>query len=104
MFAVIETGAKQYLVQVGQSLQIEKIEAEKGSKVDFDKVLLIASADGATLKVGAPYLSGAKVSAVVTDQKRDKKIRVVKFHRKVRYKRTHGHRQHQTVIKIEAIA
>ncbi|MBU0661381.1 50S ribosomal protein L21 [Patescibacteria group bacterium] len=103
MFAVIETGGKQYLIQDDQFLDIEKLEAEVGTDVVFDKVLLIAEDDGSDVKIGTPYLEGVSITASVTDQKRDKKIRVVKYKRKVRYKRVHGHRQHKTRVDIKKI-
>ncbi|PIR73966.1 MAG: 50S ribosomal protein L21 [Candidatus Magasanikbacteria bacterium CG10_big_fil_rev_8_21_14_0_10_47_10] len=104
MIAVIETGGKQYLVQEGQKLTIEKIEAEPGTEYVFDKVLLTANDDGSDVKIGAPYLGGVTLKAAVETQGRSKKLRVVKFHRKVRYTRTHGHRQDQTQVTIGAIA
>lgn len=104
MIAVIETGGKQYLVSEGKSLTIEKIDGEPGSEVSFDKVLLVANEDGSDAKVGTPYLDGVSIKATVESQGRAKKLRVVKFRRKVRYKRTQGHRQPQTQVKIGAIA
>lgn len=104
MFAVIETGGKQHLVQTEQSLKIEKIDGEVGSEVVFDKVLLLANDDGSDVKIGAPYLEGVSIKATVEEQGRDKKLRVVKFKRKVRYKRVFGHRQHFTKVKVGAIA
>ena len=104
MFAVIFTGGKQYLVKEGDTLRVEKLDAEKGSTVEFDKVLLTAKEDGADVKLGTPFLEGAKVSATVEEQGRAKKVRVVKYKRKIRYKRVFGHRQPFTKIKIAKIA
>ena len=104
MFAVIETGGKQYLVHEGDTVKVEKIEAAEGDKITFDKVLLVASEDGATMNIGEPYLAGKSIDATVESQGRDKKIRVVKYKNKTRYKRTLGHRQHVTTVKIGAIA
>ena len=104
MFAVIETGSKQYLVQSGQKLDIEKLSAEVGSEVVFDKVLLLADDEGKNVQIGSPYLDGVSIAATVEDQKRDKKIRVVKFKRKVRYKRVKGHRQHKTKVEIKQVS
>ena len=104
MFAVIETGGKQYLVHEGDTVQIEKLDAAEGEKVTFDKVLLVANDDGSTMEVGEPYLSGKSIEATVEAQGRDKKVRVVKYKNKIRYKRTIGHRQHFTAVKIGAIA
>jgi len=104
MFAVILTGGKQYLVKEGDTLRVEKLDAEKGSTVEFDKVLLTATEDGADVKLGAPFMEGTKVTATVEEQGRDKKVRVVKYKRKIRYKRVFGHRQPFTKIKIASIA
>lgn len=101
MFAVIETGGKQYLVKTGDILKVEKLTAEAGQEIIFDKVLLTAEADGSEVKLGAPYLDGAQVKAEVLEQGRGKKIRVVKYKRKVRYKRVRGHRQSYTKVKIK---
>ena len=103
MFAVIETGGKQYLVQGDQQLNIEKLDVEVGEEVVFDKVLLVSEEDGSDVKIGTPYLEGVSITATVLEQKRDKKIRVVKFKRKVRYKRVHGHRQHKTRVDIKTV-
>ncbi len=102
MYAVIVTGGKQYRVEEGETLRIEKLVAEDGANVDFDRVLMIA--DGDDIKVGTPELQGARVSATVTDQGRGEKIRVVKFKRRKNYLRTQGHRQDYTEIKVTAIA
>ncbi len=104
MFAVIYTGGKQYLVKEGDTLRVEKLEGEKGSSIDFNKVLLTAKEDGTDVTLGAPFIEGSKVTALVEEQGRAKKIRVVKYKRKIRYKRVYGHRQHFTTIKIAAIA
>ncbi|HLD31656.1 MAG TPA: 50S ribosomal protein L21 [Patescibacteria group bacterium] len=100
MFAVIETGGKQYLVKADDVVKIEKLPVEAGKTVVFDKVLLIAEEDGSKLELGRPYVAGAKVEAVVEVQGRSRKVRVVKFKRKVRYKRVQGHRQPFTQVKI----
>ncbi|MBT4153279.1 MAG: 50S ribosomal protein L21 [Candidatus Magasanikbacteria bacterium] len=104
MFAVIETGGKQYLVKSGQKLSIEKIDAEPGTDITFDKVLLVADEEGKNVKIGAPYIDGVTITAKVDEQMRERKIRVVKYKRKIRYKRVHGHRQHKSIITLGAIA
>ena len=101
MFAVIETGGKQRLVKTGEVLKVEKLEAEAGKGVVFDKVLLTADDDGSNVKIGTPYLSGVSVTASVELQGRADKIRVVKFKNKIRYKRVIGHRQNFTKVKIK---
>lgn len=103
MIAVIETGGKQYLVKAGDALKIEKLNVQPGEQVIFDKVLLLAEEDGSGLKVGAPYIEGAQIIATCEAQGRTKKIRVVKYKRKVRYKRTIGHRQHMTKVSVKEI-
>jgi len=103
MLAVIETGGKQYLINTGDSLKIEKLEAEVGKDVVFDKILLLAKDDGSDAKLGNPYIEGASIAATVEGQGRSAKIRVVKFKRKVRYTRVQGHRQHFTKVKVKEI-
>lgn len=103
MFAVIETGGKQYLIKTGDTLKIEKVDAQPGKDVVFDKVLLLAKEDGSDVKIGTPYLDGVSIAATVEEQGRGKKVRVVKFKNKVRYKRTRGHRQHFTKVKVKKI-
>jgi len=101
MFAIVEAGGKQYTVSPNQTVQIEKLNKQKGDKVSFDKVLLVA--DGEDLKIGRPAVSGAKVTGTVIQQGKDKKIRVFKYKSKSRYRRTQGHRQPFTAVKIESI-
>jgi large subunit ribosomal protein L21 len=100
MYAVIHTGGKQYKVAPGEHLRIEKIEGDKGAKVSFDKVLLIG---GDAVKIGTPYVSGAKVNAEIVVQDRAKKIIVFKLRRRKNYRRKYGHRQPFTEIKITGI-
>jgi len=100
-FAVIETGGKQYLVFVGDEVKIEKLKDENvkvGDKISFDKVLLKDS--GSTTEVGAPYISGAKVSAELVEIGRAPKIDVVKYKAKTRYFKKIGHRQPFFKVKI----
>ncbi|MCI2068831.1 MAG: 50S ribosomal protein L21 [Bacilli bacterium] len=101
MFAVIETGGKQIRVEVGQSVFVEKIEGKEGDEVVFDKVLLL---DGDSLKVGTPYIEGAKVVGKIEKQGRSPKIVVFKYRAKVNYRRTTGHRQPYTKVNITSIA
>lgn len=100
-FAVIQTGGKQYKVEKGDTLKIEKLSDVKDGKVTFDQVLLVD--DGNSTKVGAPYLAGAKVSATVLGDGRHKKVMVVKYRPKSRYFKKNGHRQPFTEVKIESI-
>lgn len=102
MQAIIETGGKQYLVSPKEKLAIEKLPAKEGESVVFDKVLLVANDQ--EVKVGKPYVAGAKVSAKVLEQSKADKLVVFKYRAKSRYRRKYGHRQQQTVIEIESIA
>ncbi len=101
MFAVIETGGKQYVVSPGIKIKIEKIEPKKGEEVLFDKVLLAES--GADFKIGRPYLEGSIVKGEVIAQARDRKKIVFKFHSKNRYDKKKTHRQAFTEVKITSI-
>lgn len=100
-YAIIETGGKQYRVQAGETVRIEKLEAAEGETVVLDKVLAV-SKDG-KLTVGAPYVSGAKVTGSVKVQGKAPKIIVFKYHNKTNYRRKTGHRQPFTAVTISAI-
>lgn len=104
MYAVIEAGGHQYRVKKGDTLNVEKLAGDVGDTVVFDRVLLLASEDGQDVRVGAPYVASAKVSATIEKQTRAKKIIVFKYKRRKNYKRTRGHRQHLTTVKIELVA
>ncbi len=99
--AVIKTGGKQYLVQEGDVLKVEKLNAKEGEKVVFDDVLLVF--DEKDISVGSPTVEGAKVEAEVLEQGRDKKLHVIRFRAKSRYFRKYGHRQPYSRVKISAI-
>ena len=101
MYAVIKTGGKQYRVEQGDVLRIEKLEVGTGENVDFDEVLLVA--DGDKINVGQPLVSAAKVTAEVMSQGRHDKIRIMKFRRRKHYRRQAGHRQWFTEVKITGI-
>ena len=102
MYAVIKTGGKQYRVEEGDLLRIEKIEAGEGDTLEFGDVLLVANGDSIT--VGQPLVSGAKVTAEVVSQGRHKKVKIVKFRRRKHYRKQQGHRQWFTEVKITGIA
>ncbi|MBI2483684.1 50S ribosomal protein L21 [Candidatus Uhrbacteria bacterium] len=104
MYAVIKTGGKQYLVKEGDDLKVEKLSGAVGEDVSFEEVLLIASQDGNEIQLGAPFLSGTSVKAIIVEQGRAKKVTVVKFKPKVRYRRKRGHRQEYTKVRITAIS
>jgi large subunit ribosomal protein L21 len=101
MYAVIETGGKQYKVAEGDIFPVEKLPGEKSAAVVFDKVLLVA--DGGAAQIGQPYVSGASVQAVVVEQTKAAKVIVQKFRPKTGYSRKNGHRQNYTIVKIEKI-
>ena len=100
--AVIKTGGKQYKVQEGDTIKVEKLGKAAEEKVKFD-TLLIASTDGKELNLGKPSL-GDKVEGIVKIEDKDKKVKVVKYKNKTRYKRVIGHRQPFSLVKIEKIA
>ena len=105
MYAVIETGGKQYRVQPGDILQVEKLEGEEGAAVKFDQILFWSKADAETSQIilGKPYLSGATVQAEVVSQGRGDKILIIKMKRRKQYRRTQGHRQEYTQLLITAL-
>lgn len=100
-YAVISTGGKQYLAFPGKELILEKLSAEEGGTVVFDQVLL--SVDGDAVKIGEPTVDGLTVTGTVMRQGKGEKIRVFKYKSKSRYRRTTGHRQHETIVRIDAI-
>lgn len=102
MYAVIKSGGKQYRVQEGQTLKLEKLEVATGDSLAFDQVLLVA--DGDDVKVGAPLVDSAKVSAEVVSHGRGEKIRIIKFRRRKHSMRRQGHRQWFTEVKITGIS
>lgn len=103
MFAVITAGGKQHIVREGQVLSVEKIDLEVGSPITFE-AMLVASDDGATVKVGTPIVKDAKVTAVISEHGRAEKVSVIKYKPKTRYRRNVGHRQPWTKITIQTIA
>jgi large subunit ribosomal protein L21 len=101
MYAIIESGGKQYRVAEKDTLTVEKLNAKPGETVDLEKVLLIA--DGDTLTFGKPTVEGAKVTAKVLSQDKANKIKVFKFKRRKGYRRKQGHRQQITRLSVEKI-
>jgi large subunit ribosomal protein L21 len=102
MYAVIQTGGKQYRVKQGETLKVETLNAEAGQQVEFDKVLLIQSDAGVT--VGKPYVDGGKVTATVKSQGRHKKVHIIKFRRRKHHMKRQGHRQNYTEVQITGIS
>ena len=101
MYAIIETGGKQYKVAEGDTLFIEKLEAEANAKITFDKVLAVLNGDSATF--GAPVVEGASVDATVVKNGKGKKIRIFKYTPKKGYRKRQGHRQPYTKVQISAV-
>ena len=102
MYAVIVTGGKQYRVAEGDVVRIEKLPAEAGAAVEFDKVLVVGK--GADIKVGKPFVAGSKVTGTVQKHGKGDKVRIVKFRRRKHYLRQGTHRQPYTEVKITGIA
>ena len=101
MYAVIQTGGKQYRVKSGEQVKVELLAAEVGATVSFDRVLMLGEGDGA--RVGAPFLAGAAVKATVVAQGRGEKIRIFKLRRRKHFAKTQGHRQGFTEVRIDEI-
>lgn len=101
MYALIDYKGKQFKVSEGDEIVVDRIDEEVGSKVEIASVLLLKNDD--TVKVGTPYVEGAKVSATISENFRDKKVLVYKYKSKKDYHKMYGHRQHYTRIKIDSI-
>lgn len=101
MYAVFKTGGKQYKASAGDIVRVEKLDAERGSSIELDEVLMVA--DGTEVRVGAPTLAGGKVTAEVVGHGRGEKIRIIKFRRRKHHMKQMGHRQYYTELKITAI-
>jgi large subunit ribosomal protein L21 len=101
MYAVIRSGGKQYRVESGAKLRVERLSADIGAAVSFDEVLLVGN--GEAVKVGAPLVSGAQVRATVLAQGRDDKVRIFKLRRRKHYQKSQGHRQSYTEVRIDDI-
>ena len=102
MYAVVTTGGKQYRVEAGSELIVERLAAEPGPSVTFDRVLLVGDGDAVT--VGTPTVDGASVSGTVIGEQLGPKLVIFKFKQKVKYRRTTGHRQHMTRVRIDEIS
>ena len=100
MYAVIETGGKQYRVEPGQTVAVEKLPGNEGETITFDRVLLVSSGDGSDVKIGQPIVTGAKVQGEIVEHGLGDKLVVFKFRRRKNYVRKNGHRQQYTAVKI----
>ena len=103
MYAVIQTGGKQYRVEPGQTVVVEKLPGDAGTKISFDEVLLISAGDGGAVTVGKPVIAGATVAGEIVGPVLGEKLTVFKFRRRKNYVRRTGHRQEYTAVKIAAI-
>ena len=101
MYAVIQTGGKQYRVKSGEQVKVESLTADVGAAVSFDQVLMLGEGEG--VKVGAPFVSGAKVKATVVSHGRGEKVRIFKMRRRKHYAKSQGHRQNFTEVRIDEI-
>lgn len=102
MYAVIRTGGKQYKVAAGGKLKVETLPAEVGSEIEIKDVLMVA--DGDNIKIGAPVVAGASVKATVLSHGRGEKVMIFKMRRRKHYRKTQGHRQNYTEIRIDGIS
>ena len=102
MYAIVSSGGKQYKVQKGEILRVEKISGDIGVPVSFDKVLMFS--DGENVNIGQPVLENVSVNGHIVEQDKAKKIIVFKYKRRKRYRRKQGHRQQYTAVKIDSIA
>lgn len=101
MLAVIKTGGKQYIVEPGQKIKIEKLEGKEGEEITFKDVLLVEK--GNSIEIGTPFVSGAKVSGKILKQGRDKKVVIFRYKSKIRYQKKKGHRQPFSFVQIDKI-
>jgi large subunit ribosomal protein L21 len=101
MYAVIQTGGKQYRVKSGEQIKVELLPEQVGAAISFDKVLMLGEGEG--VKVGTPFVAGAAVKATVVAQGRGEKVRIFKMRRRKHYQKSQGHRQSFTEVRIDEI-
>ena len=102
MYAIIRTGGKQYRVEKGDVVRVERLDGAVGSSVTLDDVLLVSAGEN-DVKVGSPRVEGASVVGTVIEQGRTAKLRIFKYKKRKHYRRTRGHRQHVTAVRIDAV-
>lgn len=102
MYAIIRAGGKQYRVEKGDVVRLERLDGSVGTSVTLDDVLLVSAEEG-DVRVGSPKVEGASVTGTVVEQSRGAKIRVFKYKKRKHYRRTRGHRQHVTAVRIDAV-
>jgi large subunit ribosomal protein L21 len=101
MYAIIKSGGKQYRVKAGEQLRVEALSADVGASISLEEVLLVGAGD--EVKVGAPFVSGAKVKATVVSHGRGEKLKIFKLRRRKHYQKSQGHRQSYTEVRIDDI-
>ena len=102
MYAVIKTGGKQYRVAEGDVIEIEKLDLDEGATVDFEEILMVG--EGEDVKIGTPFIDGSKVTGTIQEQKRGKKVEIIKFKRRKHHQKRTGHRQYLTRVEITGIS
>jgi large subunit ribosomal protein L21 len=102
MYAVIKTGGKQYRVSPGDTLRLEKLDAGEGESVEFDQVLMVS--EGENVRIGAPFVDGSRVTAMIKGHGRGRKIEIIKFRRRKHHMKRMGHRQDYTEVEITGIS
>jgi len=102
MYALVEIKGKQYKAEKGGLLKVDRLDREKGDKLEFSSVML--TSDNGRVKIGSPYLSGVKVTGILEDTKKDKKVVVYKFKKRKGYRNKRGHRQQYSYVRIQAIS
>jgi large subunit ribosomal protein L21 len=102
VYAIIRAGGKQYRVEKGDIVRVERLEGKVGSSVTLGDVLLVSAGDG-EVRIGSPHVEGASVVGTVVEQDRGAKVRVFKYKKRKHYRRTRGHRQHVTAVRIDAV-
>ena len=102
MYAIIRAGGKQYRVEKGDVVRLERLEGEVGSSVTLDEVLLVSTGEN-DVRLGSPRVEGASVVGTVVEQSRGAKLRIFKYKKRKHYRRTRGHRQHETAVRIDAV-
>jgi large subunit ribosomal protein L21 len=101
MYAVVKTGGKQYRVAAGEKLKVEQIPADVGAQITLDQILMVG--EGEAVKIGAPLVAGATITATVLTQGRHDKVKIFKMRRRKHYQKHQGHRQNYTELRIDAI-
>lgn len=102
MYALVDIKGKQYKAEKGSLLKIDRINSVKGDLIEFDSILMTSDKDD--VKIGTPYVKGVKIKAIVEDQVKDKKVIVFKYKKRKGYRKTQGHRQQYTLIRVQEIA